>query len=986
MPLFTPEQLHEIRQIIEDQHDAFVANTLGVEALSPERLAELREKKLISTKTDAIRDAYVFGQLAGMMESDEIARMTYREFQRYLKKNPVPLSSSDQHAIRIAQQSAGQYCRGLGNRVNSLTGDTLIEADARLRAETEEIIQDATAYNRAKRETTRQLKSDLGWKTADWARDWQRIANTELQTSMQRGLANHYREEFGGDVLVAKRPMPDACEHCQRVHLGPDGNPRVFRLRDLEANGTNVGRKARDWQAVVGTVHPNCQCQMIRVPAGWGFDETGSLVPGAESRVYGTRGDLERSLQGEHDLEKAFKLQGAINYRGIPIAIENRKGTVRKWRDAQGGTGETRMQVGYGYIRRTNGIDEDEIDVFVGTDPDADMVYVIEQQNPDNGIYDEQKCMVGFPNQGEAERIYLEHYDRSDFALYTTPMELEHFKRWVATTAPQKGEMMKKGTHGIRLVIPLAKARVPAIDGAARSQAANRSPSPGTSPNYVMQDMPLRPPVASIQDVGYAPRPQDLVDTEEWVGNQMLRVDPEVYNMGESQREPRPIELPDDLDAIQEGAREGTEQRMRYIIREGQANTLPSDLANLPGAMRKSKTDRPPTVGKNGQLNVIDIGPRGGKIVGYKGGKPIYLHKLTSKQRAQAEARGKPESKPATKRDPAAEKTTPPSGSDPGAYLVDPTVDADGDGVAEAARVGVPASALPPPPKVPRLPNLTAEERRVESKFIKAFEDDPDGMAKAFLDHAAQNNYVFETDEAKALMPEWSRPDLPPDKKGEPPHPERAEARAKYNTVLHQTANAIAKRAFMMHLNDIAKMPEEKRKILVTSGGVAGGKGSALKARPDLPASVSATWDAAGEQNATENTWVLRECEKRGIKPVFLHVNADPAKTWKGAIIRAKAIGRMVDARVFADSYALGAKNMHAFYERNKDRASFVFAQAEWPNPAKFLDDFPEEALELDADDLYRKSLREIERQKAELPPHIVAGATAGQRIWRAAR
>jgi hypothetical protein len=325
---------------------------------------------------------------------------------------------------------------------------------------------------------------------------------------------------------------------------------------------------------------------------------------------------------------------------------------------------------------------------------------------------------------------------------------------------------------------------------------------------------------------------------------------------------------------------------------------------------------------------------------------------------------------------------TPPAGGDPLAYQVDPMVDADGDGVADAARVGLPGKTVAPPPTIPRLPNLTAEERAVEGKFADAFEADSDGMASAFYDVVKKNNFIFETDAAKSMMPEWTRPDLPPDEKGKPIHPDRAQARALYNTALHQTANAVVKRAFMKRLDEIAKMPEGERKILVTSGGVAGGKGSALGARPELAQSVAATWDAAGEQNGTENPWLMEECEKRGIKPVFLFVSADPMTTWPGAVDRAKSIGRMVDARLFADSYAHGAKNFSAFHSKNKDKATFVFAKAKKGDPVQFLDQMPPEALSVDADALYGQAMQYIQSKAAELPPHIVSGATAGSRIW----
>jgi hypothetical protein len=303
---------------------------------------------------------------------------------------------------------------------------------------------------------------------------------------------------------------------------------------------------------------------------------------------------------------------------------------------------------------------------------------------------------------------------------------------------------------------------------------------------------------------------------------------------------------------------------------------------------------------------------------------------------------------------------------------------------AKASRVGIPGDEVLPPPRLPRLSGLSPAEKGMEHKMNSAIEKDPAGAAKAFTDVAKANNWVFETDGAKALMPEWTRPDLPPDEKGKV-HPERAKFRGKYNAVLHQGANAIAKRSFVSRLDEIEKMPEDKRQVLVTSGGVAAGKGSALAAQPDLAKSVAATWDAAGEQNATENDWVLDECKKRGIKPVFLFVHADPEKSWPGVIERAKGIGRMVDAQLFADSYAVGAKNFAAFHAKHKDEASFVFGRFKGRGePAEILDKMPQEALELDADEIYERASKYVDDKKDDLPDFVYQGATIGRRTWKA--
>lgn len=589
--LLTSEQLQKIRQIIEDHHDAFVVNTIGADVVPAEVLERLQAQGLIDVKVESIKDSYIYGQLMAMMQSDRIANMNYNEFKQYLRKNPIPLSEAETHALRMAQQNAGMYCKGLGNRVNITTGDILIEADAVLRARTEGIIRDATALNIARRETVQKLRSDLGWATEDWNRDWHRIAVTEKQNAMQHGVADYYRDEYGGDVLVAKRPMASACKHCLRVYLGSDGQPKIFKLRDLEENGTNVGRKANDYLPVVGVLHPNCCCMLVRVPDGWGFNEEGQLVPGGKlGKHYNSRKELVRAMREENEFQKAFALQDNIVFQDIPIGIENKKGAIRKWKDAEGNTGETKMLCGYGCIKRTNGIDEDEIDVFVGPDPKAEMVYIVEQQIPQTGLYDEQKTMLGFANQKDAEKMYQAHFDRPDFALYTTAMTVDQFKRWVQITKPNKGEMFTKSKSKLRLVIPLEKG-LDANVGAATSQAGNRNVT-GTGPNYIFQDIPPRPKPQSLKDVGYRPDSRELQEHffEGFEGQNPLKVDKKVYELENQQRFVRPIVMPDEWGEAQEQAREGSEVRMQRLLDERIINAgRPKNTASVAD---EKETDR----------------------------------------------------------------------------------------------------------------------------------------------------------------------------------------------------------------------------------------------------------------------------------------------------------------------------------------------------------------------------------------------------------
>lgn len=310
------------------------------------------------------------------------------------------------------------------------------------------------------------------------------------------------------------------------------------------------------------------------------------------------------------------------------------------------------------------------------------------------------------------------------------------------------------------------------------------------------------------------------------------------------------------------------------------------------------------------------------------------------------------------------------------------------DGVTIAARVGLAGSATAPPQKVPRLPNLTPDERAAESRFADAYQADPDAMVNAYRDKLESREIgdapnVFATDDAKLLSPDYNPTGVSED--------EVKQGRGRYNTAVHQTASAVVKRAFLHKLDELSKLPADdpKRNVLITSGGVASGKGYALGKNEQVNAiskSVGAVWDAAGEANATENPWVLDELKKRGLKGTFVFVDSDPSTRWEnpkmGVVQRAKKIGRMVDARLFSDSYAVGAKNFDAFHKSKKDDpdAQFFVLSARTDPPSR-VDAVSKEALSLDADKLYAKTSKVIDDDES-LPPVVRRGASTGRRIW----
>ena len=136
-----------------------------------------------------------------------------------------------------------------------------------------------------------------------------------------------------------------------------------------------------------------------------------------------------------------YKIDYKTTFQGLPITIENRKGSLRHWGNPDDGTaGTTKMEYPYGYIRMTEGMDGDHVDCFLGPHPQATHAYIVHQAKaPDFVQHDEDKVMLGWDSPEDAAAAYLRHYTNPRFLGSMTGMPMAEFKMKVAWTKDRPG-------------------------------------------------------------------------------------------------------------------------------------------------------------------------------------------------------------------------------------------------------------------------------------------------------------------------------------------------------------------------------------------------------------------------------------------------------------------------------------------------------------------------------------------------------------------
>ena len=195
-----------------------------------------------------------------------------------------------------------------------------------------------------------------------------------------------------------------------------------YSITDVDASGDNV---FLDGEGAICFIDPIIK---FKKPAQEiiNFLTTGNAIAAAEAEV-----DTNPT---EGQKEAGNYKKGHLKLDGYDITIEQPKGSIRRGTDDNGKQWEQEMHNTYGYIRGTEGVDGDHIDVFLSDDPTSGDVFVVDQVDQ-MGIFDEHKVMYGFSDIESAKAAYLSNYeDGWQGCGAITPVSKEEFKKWIESS------------------------------------------------------------------------------------------------------------------------------------------------------------------------------------------------------------------------------------------------------------------------------------------------------------------------------------------------------------------------------------------------------------------------------------------------------------------------------------------------------------------------------------------------------------------------
>lgn len=303
------QQTQELLHIIDKNQLTIVTSELGYDFLTEADRELLKRygidpEALYAPEFSSIQTSFHFGMLAEALGAIEAGKITLPELRQYVKSgNYLPVNTRQQAAIQSVKMQAYSSLRAIGNNIFSDVNNILTDKS---REAQQEFIAEMQRQGLEKRQTVSQIAHEIARKTGDWGRNFDRIIETSSHNAYEWGkVAELQRRNPEKDPVVYKLPMDTACKHCIRLYLtnGHGSQPILFKLSELIANGSNIGRKVDEWKATVDAIHPHCRCPL--------FEYTGGYTWNPKTRKF--------DIPDPH-----YKIQTAAKRKLIPVVIGGR--------------------------------------------------------------------------------------------------------------------------------------------------------------------------------------------------------------------------------------------------------------------------------------------------------------------------------------------------------------------------------------------------------------------------------------------------------------------------------------------------------------------------------------------------------------------------------------------------------------------------------------------------------------------------------------
>lgn len=262
-------ELHSILAILDRQTLLFIGSSLGEESLSDADKKILKDsgidyKKLYNEAKDVAHLNFQLGLMSNILSDEQVKKFDYKSLVKYIQQgNHIPLNATEKAVLQSIKMQSLADIRSVKGRIFNDINNVVSNSLSTTRANQEEFIREKISEGIAQRKGRKEIAREIARLTGDWKRDFNKSVAYISHTAFNEGRAAIIERRYGGNdkAKVWFNVQPDACIACKKAYLKPGGEPIIFTLQEIQANGTNIGKKQVDWKPC-NCMHPFCRCLM----------------------------------------------------------------------------------------------------------------------------------------------------------------------------------------------------------------------------------------------------------------------------------------------------------------------------------------------------------------------------------------------------------------------------------------------------------------------------------------------------------------------------------------------------------------------------------------------------------------------------------------------------------------------------------------------------------------------------------------------------
>lgn len=307
--MLTPEQSHILLELISRQTLLFSATTLGPEFLSSQEKELLishgvNPEGLYEAGKDLTLLNFHLGLLSGILSNPATQALTYDQLYRYVQSGQhIPLNKREIETLNSIKMQSMADLRASNGRIFQDVNNVVSNELSTARANQEAFLRDQIVEGNERRESRKKIARNIAKLTGDWSRNFTKSVQYISHTALNEGRAAMiYRKH--GDSKEAKvyfSVLAGACQYCIKSYLtkGEGSEPKIFTLAEIEANGSNIGRKTAEWRATLSALHVNCRCTVQEYHEGMVWQGDRFVWPKGEKEKTSHRPKIRIVVNGQ---------------------------------------------------------------------------------------------------------------------------------------------------------------------------------------------------------------------------------------------------------------------------------------------------------------------------------------------------------------------------------------------------------------------------------------------------------------------------------------------------------------------------------------------------------------------------------------------------------------------------------------------------------------------------------------------------------------